>query len=280
MESAVAEHDALILDSLLEKVYRDGGYDFRDYKRGTVTRRLARRLHATGARTYLEYMQFLDNHPEEYRKLADDLTIKVSGFFRSPFSFQQVVNIVLPQLLTDKEARGEREVKLWSAACARGEEPYSMAIMLAEFLGQRRHEFDISIYASDVSLWALGEAESGKYTPKDTEALSQDILQSYFIQHNQGHEVRADIRQMINFSHFDLTSTSRPPFVGLDCIFCCNVLIYLQKHLQDRVLNMLYDSLTTPGYLILGEAETPASEIREKLECLDSKAKIYKKVTR
>ena len=278
MESTVAEHDALILDSLLEKVYRDDGHDFRDYKRGTVTRRLARRLHATGVSTYLEYMQFLDSHPEEYQKLADDLTIKVSGFFRSPFSFQQVAKLVLPELLSLKESQGEREIRFWSTACARGEEPYSIAIMLAEFLGQRRHDFDISIYATDVSLWALGEARSGTYTPKDTEALSQDILQNYFIQHNQGRKVRADIRQMVNFSYFDLTSISRPPFTDLDCIFCCNVLIYLQKQLQGRVLNRLYDSLAAPGYLILGEAETPASEIREKLECLDSKAKIYKKV--
>ena len=278
MKSAVAEHDVLILDSLLEKVYRDGGYDFRDYKRGTVTRRLARRLHATGVNTYLEYMQFLDSHPEEYRKLADDLTIKVSGFFRSPFSFQQVAKLVLPELLSLKESKGEREIRFWSTACARGEEAYSIAIMLAEFLGQRRHEFDISIYASDVSLWALGEAESGKYTPKDTEALSQDILQSYFIQHNQGHEVRADIRQMVRFSYFDLTSTAGPLFAEMDCIFCCNVLIYLQKQLQEEVLDMVYDSLATPGYLVLGEVETLTSNFSEKLECLDSKAKIYKKV--
>ena len=82
---------------------------------------------------------------------------------------------------------------------------------------------------------------------------------------------------MLHFSYFDLASTIEPPFVNLDCIFCCNVLIYLQKQLQERVLEMLYNSLATPGYLILGEVETPTGNLRGKVECLDSKAKIYKK---
>src|SRR3972149_4511146 len=110
MESAVADHDPLVLDALLEKVYQDRGYDFRNYKRGTVTRRLARRLYATGTRTYLEYVRFLDTHPEEYQKLADDLTIKVSGFFRSRYSFQQLAVMVLPELLSGKAASGERRI--------------------------------------------------------------------------------------------------------------------------------------------------------------------------
>jgi len=279
MESTVAGREDLALDSLIAKVYRNGGYDFREYKLGTVTRRLERRLHATGSKTYPDYMRFLDTHPEEYQKLADDLTIKVSGFFRSPYSFQQAAGLVLPELLSYKEGRGERGIRFWSAACARGEEPYSMAILLAEFLGKRQHDFDISIYATDISRWALSDAQAGIYSPKDIESLSTAISHNYFIQQSQSYEVRADIRQMVSFSYFDLTSTTEPQFTEVDCIFCCNVLIYLQKQLQKRVLDMLYDSLATPGYLILGEVETPTSSLCEKLECLDSKAKIYKKVT-
>ncbi|MBA7566714.1 hypothetical protein ES708_08409 [subsurface metagenome] len=96
MASIVTGSDTTALDSLLEKVYRDTGYDFREYKRGTVTRRLERRLHATGTKTYLDYMEFLDAHPEEYHKLVDDLIIKVSGFFRSPYTFQRVTRLILP----------------------------------------------------------------------------------------------------------------------------------------------------------------------------------------
>ena len=89
--------------------------------------------------------------------------------------------------------------------------------------------------------------------------------------------VKDGLRQMVNFSYFDLVSTEIPPFTNLDCIFCCNLLIYLQKQLQERVLDMLYDLLATPGYLVLGEVETPTDNLHGRLECLDNKAKIYKK---
>ena len=106
MQKAILK-TSIDLDALLEKVYRDGGHDFRSYRRGTVTRRLERRLHATGVKTYLEYMQFLDAYPEEYQRLTDYLTISVSDFFRSPYTFQQVAGLVLPELVSQKRARGE-----------------------------------------------------------------------------------------------------------------------------------------------------------------------------
>ena len=276
MESIALEHDISVLDALLDKVYRDGGYDFRDYKRGTIIRRLERRLHATGAGTYQEYIQFLDAHSQEYQRLADDLTIKASSFFRSPYTFQQLDRLVLPELRSYKQSCGEREIRVWSTACARGEEPYSLGILFSEFLG-RRQDFDISIYATDISETALEFAQAGIYTLKDIANLPGNILEGYF-RRGEGYEVRADIRQMVEFFHFNLTSTASPPFREIDCVFCCNVLIYWQKSLQERVLNMLYDSLATPGYLVLGEVETPTSSISDRLECLDSKAKIYKKV--
>ena len=277
MQDTVAEHEAVVLDLLLEKVHRDRGYDFRGYKRGTVMRRLERKLYATGSRTYLDYMQFLDTHPEEYQKLAEYLTIKVSGFFRNPHAFQQVAGLVLPELVSYKKSRGERSLRFWSTACARGEEPYSIAILLAEFLGHQRRDFDISIYATDISPQALCEAQAGIYSLEDIEHLPDNILESYFAR-GEDYEVRSDIRQMVSFSCLDLTSIIRQPILELDCIFCCNVLIYLQKHLQEKVLGMLYDSLAAPGYLVLGEMETPIGNLGEKLECLDDKAKIYKKI--
>ena len=241
-------------------------------------RRLERRLHATGAKTYLDYMKFLNAHPEEYHRLAIDLTIKVSGFFRNPYTFQQVTKLVLPELVSYKRDKKERELRFWSTACARGEEPYSLAIMLAEFLGSQLRDFDISIYATDISRQALEEARAGVYSPKDIEGIPSTILKNYFTLYDKGYVVKTDIRQMVSFSYFDLTSTTQPPFVDMDCIFCRNILIYLQVQLQEKVLKMLYDSLATPSYLILGEAETPTSNLNEKLESLDNKARIYKKM--
>ncbi len=275
MKDTVAYSEAL--DLLLEKVYRDSGYDFREYKCGTVTRRLQRRLHATGASTYLEYMQFLDSHSEEYQRLADDLAIKVSGFFRSPYAFQQVARLVLPELVACKRDRRQTGLRFWSSACARGEEPYSIAILLDRFLGHRLRDFDISIYASDISMAALKETQAGVYSLKEIRSLPPAILDYYFTRQGEGYVVGSNIRQMVNFSYFNLVLTKTPPFMNLDCIFCCNILIYLQKQLQERVLGMLYNSLATPGYLILGEVETPTDSLRGRLVCLDARAKIYKK---
>jgi len=271
------ESSAVALDLLLEKVYRVGGHDLRNYKRGTVTRRLERRLYATGTKTYLEYMQFLDNHPEECQRLADYLTIVVSGFFRNPYAFQQVARIVLPELIACKRERGESSLRFWSTACARGEEPYSIAILLADFLGNQLGGFDITIYATDINEQALTQARAGIYSLNDVENLPGDILENYFTRSDEGYMVNNDIRGMVNFSHLDLVSVASPPFMNLDLIFCCNILIYLQKQPQERVLDMVYSSLNFPGYLVLGEVETPTSTLKEKLRCLDSRAKIYKK---
>lgn len=267
-----------VLDLLMEKVYREGKYDFREYKRGTITRRLESRLHATGSKTCLDYMQFLDSHPEEYHQLAECLTIKVSEFFRSPYTFEQVTRRVVPELIAHKIKRGGNSLSLWSAACACGEEPYSLAILIANHLGKQQPVFGISIYATDISWRALEKACAGIYARGDVGDLPATIRQNYFIPQLEYYRVRDSIRQMVSFSYFDLTSTTEPPFVNVDCIFCRNVLIYLQSKLQERVLNTLYDSLSTPGYLVLGEVENLTSSLRKKLECLDIEAKIYKKV--
>jgi two-component system CheB/CheR fusion protein len=278
MQSANTKNNDKALYLLLEKVYRDGGHDFRDYKRGTVTRRLQRRLYAARAETYLEYMRFLDNHPEEYQRLADDLTIKVSSFFRSPHTFQQVAEQVLPELVAYKRERAQRSLNIWSTACARGEEPYSIAILLTDFLGDRLPEFEISIYASDINRQALSEAKGGTYSPQEVKDLPPAILENHFSHNGEGYVVNSNIRQMVSFSHFDLVSTKPPPFANLDCIFCCNILIYLQRQLQEQVLGMVYNLLATPGYLVLGEVEMPTDSMRPKLECLNVRAKIYKKM--
>ncbi len=280
MESTITGHEITTLNTLLKKVYSNGGYDFRGYKHGTVMRRLEGRLYSTGTRTYSEYIEFLDDHPEEYQRLADVLTIKISGFFRSPYAFQQVTRIVLPELVSHKKKGGEPGLRFWSTACARGQEPYSIAILLAKSLRNELNDFDVSIYATDISQQALRDAQRGVYSAKEIEGLTPTDRESYFVHRNDSYTVKPDIKQMVNPSYFDLASPAKPPFMGIDCIFCCNVLIYLQTQLQERVLGMLYDSLATPGYLILGEVETLTSNLNEKLECLDNKARIYKKKRR
>jgi len=125
-------------------------------------------------------------------------------------------------------------LRFWSTACARGEEPYSIAIMLAEFLRDKLGDFDIQIYATDINRQVLKEAKAGVYSLKDAESLPRDILKSYFVRNSNGYMVRPSIRRMVSFSYFDLTSTTKQPFADLDCIFCCNLLIYLHKQLLEK----------------------------------------------
>lgn len=261
---------------VLEKVYRVGGYDFRNYKESTISRRLERRLNITGAKTCQEYLRLLDTCPEEYEEFAEYLTIKVSDFFRSPYTFQKISELVLPELISRKKSAGERSLKLWSTACARGEEPYSIAILLADFLKTHQHNFDVQIYATDISRWALTQAQSGIYSLEEIKNVPS-AYQENFTRFNGNFKIADNIRQMVRFSFFDLASNTCAPFTNIDCIFCCNVLIYWRRCLQERVLDMLYHALAPQGYLVLGEVETLPESLRWKLECVDSKAKIYKK---
>jgi two-component system CheB/CheR fusion protein len=277
MDGTIIRGNQEALGLLLEKVYRDGGYDFRDYKGGTVTRRLERRLQVTGAETYADYMRYLDAHPEEYEGLSQTLAIALSGFFRNRPSFDQVTRLALPELVAHKINRQQYSLRFWSTACARGEEPYSIAITLAEFLKTHPYDLDIRIYATDLNRKILNQARTGRYSPQEIAELPPDVVERYFSAGSGGYTVRAHLRERVCFSRFDLTSNLSPPFGEVDCIFCCNVLIYLQKQLQRRLLDRLYQVLATPGFLVLGEVETPTDNLREKLICLDSKAKIYKK---
>ena len=269
--------DSTDIDALLAQVYHQGGHDFRGYRRGTVTRRLQRRLHATGSRTYREYMALLDTHPQEYRHLAQDLTIKVSKFFRNPVAFQQLTYRVLPELVDRKRGLPRRRLRLWSTACARGQEPYSIGITLAQYLGQGIRDFDIVIYATDVDREALNQAEAGKYPAREVNGLSPAIRGSYFINNHEGYQVVPSIKRLIQFARFNIISGT-PLLTNLDCVFCCNLLIYLQPPLQERVLLRLYQSLATAGYLVLGEVETVPRNLRRMFQCIDSEARIYRKL--
>ncbi|MFH1650813.1 MAG: protein-glutamate O-methyltransferase CheR [Chloroflexota bacterium] len=269
----------LLLSSVLEKLYREGGYDFREYKTGTVNRRLERRLHTLGVRDYAEYLRFLDACPGEYEKLLDTLTIKVSGFLRSPIMFQQVADRVLPAIIRAKRQGGEKEIRFWSAACARGEEPYSIAIMLAEALGEEQHAFHITVHATDICPRALADGEAAVYPAADLQNLAPGLVSRYFERTERGYQVTGSIRRMVRFARFDLTAPEPPPFRDIDCIFCCNVLIYWQRPLQERVLRRLTGTLADPGYLVLGEMESLPAGLQRTMRRADDAATIYRRIT-
>lgn len=266
------------LDRLLEKVRRDAGFDFRNHRRSMLARRFERRVAALRLESLSEYSRFLDAHPEEYGKLVEYLTIKVSGFCRYPYTFEQMARLVLPEMVAHKRERGERQLKFWSAACARGEEPYSIAILLDLFLKDQKSDFDIGVHGTDISHKALGAAREGIYFAEDVKEFPEALRRRYFTQQGLGYLIAADIKKLVSFAHYDLTSDTPLPATKPDCIFCCNVLIYWQRELQAEVLGRLCEALATPGYLVLGEVETPTPNVAHRLVCIDNRARIYKKV--
>jgi len=276
--SEVIQDDTLILfEMLLGRVHKFTGHDFSGYKLGTLMRRVEGRLRAVGAGTVGDYIEFIEAHTEEYQRLIDYLTIAVSDFLRSHYTFQQVAGLVLPELLSRKLENGERSLRFWSAASARGQEAYSIAIVLADFLKDRLGDFDISIYATDINSQGLALAEAGVYSIEDVKNLSPDVIERHFNRCGEKYVVNGDIRRMVSFSHFDLLSTAAPPFVSLDCIFCCNILIYLKKMAQEQLVAMLLDYLNARGYLILGEAETLPGNLTYRFDSVDVRARIYRK---
>ncbi len=262
------------LQRLLEKIYRERGFDFREYRQTMLTRRLARRLHARGADTYAKYACILDQDPTEYNRLFDDLTINVTSFFRDDIAFRALEEVVLPCLA----GKGARNIRIWSAGCATGEEPYSIGILLLEMLGQEVCQWDVTILGTDIDARALGQAKEGRFSPRAVEGIRQAWLEKYFVCRADGFHIQPFLRQLVTFKEHNLVND--PPCHELDLVVCRNVLIYFEPTLQTRVLKGLHEVLKDGGFLLLGKAEALFGETKVLFDCLDSKAKLFRNRSR
>ena len=168
---AIAHDDQL--PHLLEKIYRDNALDLREYRKSSLKRRIGRRLRAHRIHSYSEYAAILDADPAEYQQFLDDLAINVSDFFRDREAFRVIDTCVLPELIRRKQAA--RRLKIWSAGCASGEEPYSIGIMLNRHLGDRIADWDIRIYGTDLHEGTLDKARLGVYDNAKLESLGEDV---------------------------------------------------------------------------------------------------------
>jgi len=284
---------------ILETIYRRNNIDFSQYRRGTIERRLARRLIATGSRDYREYLKVLEEDPQEYGRLIKDLTIKVSHFFRDQSLFQILLDELFPDLLNAKEERGDNTLRIWSAGCAQGEETYSITIVLVEYLKQHYKDIDhyhISIFGTDVDEDALDMARFGVYDVNAIKEVEDDILKKYFIPittkkidpvgnvtiDTSGYQLIDSIRNLVVFSTHNLTSrVAMSPSPGIisnyDLIFCRNVLIYFSHPLQEKAFFNLSHSLNSGGFLVLGKSESIPKELENVFIPYSPQFRIYKK---
>ncbi len=270
------EHDlplpADALATVFNKLRVAIGVDFAAYKRGTIERRLYRRLALLRLDTLESYVRYLDKNPSELGLLFGDLLIGVSSFFRDPDVFKALEERVLPALLEGRAA--EVPLRVWVPGCATGEEAYSIAICALELLGEHAPAQPVQIFATDIDEAALDRARHAVY-PKSIEAeVSTERLQRYFVVDERGYRVSRRIRDMVVFARHDLVRD--PPFSRLDVISCRNVLIYLQPHAQRRVLRVFHYALNPGGALVLGLSES-VSEADDLFSLADRKLKIYTK---
>jgi two-component system CheB/CheR fusion protein len=252
-EQASADPD---LRRLLDRLRTRHGIDFTAYKTPTITRRLWRRVTAIGLPTIAAYLAYLDEHAEEEQRLIADFLIKVTRFFRDPALFARLREDILPDLVATAGHEG-RELRLWSAGCATGEEAYSLALLAVEALERVSNPPPVRIFATDLDETALGFARRGIYPAAALADVPDELRAQYFSERDGGCEVAKQVRGLVVFGSHDLAQ--RAPFPNIDLILCRNVLIYFTPDLQRRALELFAYSLREGGVLVLGKSETTAA---------------------
>lgn len=242
-----------LLPTLLAETRAYSGIEFSQYKRPTILRRLQRRMIATGAANLQAYVAYVHQHPEEYTRLSASLLIKVTGFFRDRLLFDYLREVVLPEIISQAQKQHHR-LRIWSAGCATGEEAYSLAILIAECLGDELDQFNVQIFATDADEDAVAFARRGVYSTAALAAVPESYRSHYFVAGEHGWAISQRVRGMVIFGEHDLGK--RAPFPHIHLVLCCNVLINLTSELQKRALQLFAFSLDTSGYLVLGTAET------------------------
>jgi two-component system CheB/CheR fusion protein len=253
IKNTVPEQDEEVFKQLLTVLRVRRGVDFTYYKPSTLKRRIMRRMALNKIELPGDYLIFLRENKQEQDALYNDMLISVTDFFRDPASFESLCGIILPTLLNQKSPN--ESIRIWIAGCATGEEAYSFAICLHEYLGDKvAAMMKIQIFATDISEPAIAKARTGIYRPSDMEGLTPTRLKQFFTKIDDNYLVNKNIRDMCVFAHHNLLKD--PPFSKVDLISCRNVLIYLEPVLQKRILNTFHYSLNPEGFLMLGKSES------------------------
>ncbi len=245
------------------------GRDFANYKRATILRRIGRRMQVNGVQELTEYLGCLRTRPGEASALLQDLLISVTNFFRDAECFEALER-QLPALLHEKSSNGV--IRVWVAACATGEEAYSIAMLLSEYLRTLDTPPAVQIFATDLDEEAIRVAREGVYPPTIAADVSEDRLRRFFTKEHRGYRVRRELREQVLFAAHDVLKDS--PFSRLDLISCRNLLIYLNRDAQRRVFETAHFALLPTGRLFLGASET-VEDNSAQFFVLDKKHRLF-----
>ncbi len=260
-------------EDMLRQVFlilrRQTGMDFSGYKRSTFGRRLARRMLIRRIEDLAGYVGFLEKNPEEVEALYQDVLIMVTEFFREPETFEYVQTRIFPRLTEDKEPGSA--LRLWVVGCSSGQEAYSFAMSLLEYLGEAS-SFAVQIFGTDINERDIEQARAGFYPESIVSGISPERLRRFFVKTGGGYRVKQSVRDLCTFAKHDLTRD--PPFSRMDFVSCRNVLIYFDRVLQERVIPLFHYALAPKGVLLLGRAETVGAE-NKLFDLLDKKHHVY-----
>ncbi|MEG4912316.1 chemotaxis protein CheB [Microcoleus sp. B7-D4] len=249
------------------------GVDFSHYKPTTISRRIQRRMVLYKLESLNDYAQHLRHNSAEVTALYEEILIHVTSFFRDPEAFEKLKELVFPTIIQNKSA--ETPIRIWVAGCSTGEEVYSIAICLLEFLGDRAIQPPIQIFATDIGEQAIDKARSGVYSENQMVEVSPERRTRFFIPEARGsYKISKAVRELCVFARQDLGSD--PPFSNIDLVSCRNVLIYFGESLQTKVMPIFHYSLNPTGFLLLGTAES-TGDFSYLFTSLDKKYKIYAK---
>lgn len=248
----LTEKDALELQQLKGQIERDIGFYCEGYKEHCLRRRIAVRMRARGIHTYGEYAQLLTKDEAEHKRLLDVVTINVSKFFRNRDLWRVLERDVIPRLF---ELR-ERPIRIWSAGCAAGEEPYTIAMLLKEHALRNARERELQrfqVTGTDIDDLSLTHAAQATYGPFAFTDIDLSVRETWFVPPDYV-QVKPEIRSLVRFGRIDLIQDEFEP--GQRLIMCRNVIIYFERKVQEQLFLKFYEALAPGGYLVLGKVET------------------------
>ncbi|MEQ8189931.1 MAG: chemotaxis protein CheB [Candidatus Eremiobacterota bacterium] len=255
----------------LLKQYRE--VDFTYYKPSTIRRRLARRMILCRIKHINDYIRYLKETPSELDFLYQDFLINVTGFFREPETFETLRKKIFPEILS-WERDSDMPVRIWVPGCSTGEEAYSIAIYMIEYLQDINSGISASIFATDINEMAIEKARTGFYPETAVSDIPPDKLRKFFVKTEHGYQINKTVRNSCIFARHDLIKD--PPFSNIDLISCRNVMIYLGPVLQKKIIPAFHYALNTKGFLMLGTSETIGT-YADLFSLEDKRYKIYSK---
>src|SRR5664280_167797 len=262
-----------MIKKVFNLIHAKTSHDFSDYKQNTISRRIERRMAITNVNSLDEYVRYLEQNPAEMDALFQDLLIGVTSFFRNPTAFETLKEKVIQNLFTGKPSNSE--IRIWVPGCSTGEEAYSIGILLKEQMEMLKKDFKVQIFATDIDSRAIVKARTGVFSSTVSIDISSERLKRFFTQDSSdNYHIQKKIRDMIVFSEQDIIKDT--PFSKLALLSCRNVLIYMDRKLQKKLIPLFHYALNKDGFLFLGPSET-LGEFENLFETVDRKSKLFRK---